>query len=561
MQNNYESVAYTHDFLTKQIVRKRKNKRDNGIKGKVTLSLFDAKSGEKIKESCTENLIPDLFFKDTFLTQFLNGIMGVGDNRTGKSYSWFNYLYLTDSDKPENANEQCVMGNIIGYAHRDYAYSGNDPLRGTINHAETKFEVLSDSNKIRCNFVFDFPTHAANGITESIYFCENDPVNKDFFYVGAPIYARENGDLNCYIYYTKNPRRYYGACYGFQYSMAVRFTTPTRGYFLFDGKSTTFTQSPYLQFPENLKGYFIYMPFDVNVNDCMLWEKAVKLLNEDGEPLVPIPADPLKKYDGLSFVCPYNENGTDVLIGYYLYSLNVSGTTHYFLRLYKWSKVGVLLSRNDVDLTDALKDEYDTIFNYREVLGDGIFLDGTIDVVGYNQRYDSFTKENIHTSRWAKIAADGSVVQNMNIKPKIGNCTWFGTKGMDSANIERRCIVNYIRHSKNRVYLYYSATQGGSAFWQCLTTSGNLIEPMRQQFNTNDSYYTFFNILSTDRYVARFGHQAGDYYRFMIMNTLTSKPIGTHTRLAQAVEKTEANTMKVQYMFEIDLPIYGEDFY
>ena len=47
----------------------------------------------------------------------------------------------------------------------------------------------------------------------------------------------------------------------------------------------------------------------------------------------------------------------------------------------------------------------------------------------------------------------------------------------------------------------------------------------------------------------------------MLSNALTSRPVGTHTCLSQPVEKTDANTMKVQYMFEIDMPIYGEDYY
>lgn len=560
MFNNYESLAYTKDLLTGKIEKETKIKRDKGIKGNVTLSLFDAKTGEKTKESYTENLIPDLFFKDVFLTQFLNGVMGVGDNRYGKSYSWFNYLYLTDSDKPENPNEQRVTGNVIGYAHRNTPYSGDLTLCGTINLAETKFEV--SGNKIRCNFVFDFPTHAANGITESIYFCEANPDNKDYFYVGAPIYARETADNDCYIYYATNPRRYYGMCYGFQNTSLVRFTSPTKGFFLMDAKSTTFTQSPYLQFPENLKGHWLHMPFDVNVNDCMLWDQAVRLLNSDGDPLVPISADPVKKYDGLTYAGPYKSpEGEEMIIGHYLYSKNESGVYNYYLRIYKWSKVGVFQNFTDVNLTQSLKDEYNSAFTYSEINGDSIFTDGKITVVGYNARLDSTTKENIYTSKLVQFNVDGSVARVLEIKPKIGNCTWFGAKGMDSGNIERRCYANSIRLNNSKLYISYYGVQGGTTFWQCITQGGNLIEPYRKFFSCNDGNYVPCNILGTDRYVVKYGDARSNYYRFMIMNALTSRPIGTHTRLSQPVEKTEANTMKVQYMFEIDLPVYGEDYY
>ena len=559
MSSIYESVSYTKDFLTGTTDNKIKKKRDLGIKGKVTLSLFDAKTNKKLKESYTENLIPDLYFKDVFLSQFLNGIMGVGDSRYGKNYTWFNYIYLTDSDKPESANDQRVMGNVIGYADRNIPYSGDDTLKGTINLSETKFEVTGD--KIRCNFVFDFPTHAANGVTESIYFCEAEPYKKDYFYTGAPIYARESGDNNCTIVPSVNPRRYYGVCCGFQSSTTVNFFTKTTGYFLINANSSTFTQSAYLQFPDNLKGHFVYMPFDVNTNDCMLWDNAVKLLNSDGGPLAIISSDPIKKYDGLNYVCPYKNGETDVIIGYYVYSVYLSGYYHYFMRIYKWSKVGVLQSFVDMDLSEALKDEYGSIFNYTGICGDGIFLDGCISIVGYNKRVIEGTSEYIYTSRWIKISADGSIVQNLDIKPKIGNCTWFGAKGMNSQNIEQKCYANKIYLSNSLAYISYTGIQGGTSFWQCVNHTGNLIEPQRQYFFCEDSFSIPYNILGTDRYLIRLGQSYSSCYRFMLSNALTSRPVGTHTCLSQPVEKTDANTMKVQYMFEIDMPVYGEDYY
>ncbi|MEG0900172.1 MAG: hypothetical protein RSF40_10750, partial [Oscillospiraceae bacterium] len=541
MQTNYESIAYNKDFLTGTKKETTKTKRDKGIKGKVTLSLFDAETGEKVKEAYTENLIPDLYFKDCFLGQFLNGIMGVGNLRYATAYNWFSYLYLTDSDKPENANEQRIEGNIIGYADRNSPYSGDDPQRGTINRAETKFSV--SGNKIKLNFVFDFPTHAANGITESIYFCESEPTYKDYFYMGAPIYARESGDNDSYIYNTTNPRRYYGVYYGFNYSSLIQFTSPTKGFFLLDGKNTNFTQSPYLQFPENLKGHWILMPFDADVNDCMLWEQAVRLLNADGNPLVPISGDAVKQYDGLQYASPYKAaDGTEMIIGYCLYSKYQNNINNYYLRIYKWSKVGVLQSYVDVNLTQTFQDEYNTPFTRSSINGDSIFTEGKITVVGYNERMDTVSNERKYTSRLVKLNIDGTVAQNLEIKPKIGNSTWFATKSMDSVNIDRRCYVNGVSVSKSKVYLSYYGTQGGTSFRQCITQAGNLIDPYRQDFSIYESNYTMQNILGTDRYVASYISASSNYVRFMIVNALTSRPIGTHTRLAQAVEKTEANT-------------------
>ncbi|MEG1710050.1 MAG: hypothetical protein RR285_15260, partial [Acinetobacter sp.] len=380
-------------------------------------------------------------------------------------------------------------------------------------------------NKIKLNFVFDFPTHAANGITESIYFCESEPTYKDYFYMGAPIYARESGDNDSYIYNTTNPRRYYGVYYGFNYSSLIQFTSPTKGFFLLDGKNTNFTQSPYLQFPENLKGHWILMPFDADVNDCMLWEQAVRLLNADGNPLVPISGDAVKQYDGLQYASPYKAaDGTEMIIGYCLYSKYQNNINNYYLRIYKWSKVGVLQSYVDVNLTQTFQDEYNTPFNRSSINGDSIFTEGKITVVGYNERMDTVSNERKYTSRLVKLNIDGTVAQNLEIKPKIGNSTWFATKSMDSVNIDRRCYVNGVSVSKSKVYLSYYGTQGGTSFRQCITQAGNLIDPYRQDFNIYESNYTMQNILGTDRYVASYISASSNYVRFMIVNALTSRP-------------------------------------
>lgn len=555
----YESVSYNKNYLTGKEVKDKKLKAHKGIKGKVLLELFNAETKEKIEEAYTENLIPELYFKDTFLGHFVQGIMGAGNTRRSDNYSWFEYLYLTDNDKPESLNEQRVMGNVIGYAHRSNTYSGNDTRRGTINRAETKFEVTE--NKIKVNFVYDFPTHAANGKIESIYWAESDPDNKDYFYSGATLYGREGGDTDYAIYNTTAPRRYWGAYILFSYGKTIKFTSPTKGWVLLDGKNTSVTQTSYLQFPESLKGHWLMVPFDLNTNDIVLWDQIVKLLNADGNPLVIDSNNSVKKYDGLSHVCPYMQpDGELIFMGYYLYSINSEN----FIRIYKWTKVGVQSSYVDINMSQVFKDtSYNVPFTYSSVSSDGIFLDGCIDIVGYTQRTDTQFNETVYTNRWIRIDSAGNKVQDMNIKPKIGNCTWFGTRGMDSGNIERRCYIYGFNRSVNRIYLYYTSAQGGTSFYQVITPQGNLLEAYKMYFSfpNNYSYYYYQNILGTDRWIGRYLYSSSNYVQIWIQGLLTSRPIGAHTKLAQPVEKTEANTMKVQYMFEVDLINYGEDIY
>jgi hypothetical protein len=557
----YESISYNKDLLTGKISESKKSKKQKGIKGKVLLELFDSKTNKKVKEAYTENLIPDLYFKDVFLSQFVQGIMGSGGNRQGNNYSWFEYLYLTDSDKPENVNEHRVMGNVIGFAHRNTTYSGNDTRRGTINRAESKFEVTD--SKIKMNFVFDFPTHAANGKIESIYWAESDPDNKDYFYPGAAIYGRETSDSDYYIYPNSNPKRYWGIYTLFYYARTIKFTSPTKGWILADSRDTGLTQSSYIQFPDSLKGHWLMIPFDISTNDVVLWDKVVKLLNSEGNALNIDSSHAVKKYDGLSHVCPYVQaDGELIFIGYYLYNISSDN----YMRIYKWTKVGVLLSYVDINMSQTFKDTaYNVPFNYRVVSSDGIYLDGCIDIVGYTSRTDTQFNETVYTNRYIRVDAAGTKVQDLNIKPKIGNSTWFGKKGMDSGNIERRCYISSFNRSANRIYLYFNGTQGGTSFYQVIATQGNLLEAYKMYFSfpNNYNYYNAHNILGTDRWISRYlyTYSSSSYVQLCIQTLLTSKPIGAHTKLTQPVEKTEANTMKVQYMFEVDLVNYGEDVY
>ena len=63
-----ELISYNKDYLTGEIFTEKKNKEYTGIKGKVLIEIFDANTNAKIKEAYTENVIPDIIFKDIFLS-------------------------------------------------------------------------------------------------------------------------------------------------------------------------------------------------------------------------------------------------------------------------------------------------------------------------------------------------------------------------------------------------------------------------------------------------------------------------------------------------------------
>lgn len=75
-----------------------------------------------------------------------------------------NTLMLTSADHPVDTAERVVKGQTIGWANKQSPYSGSDVQRGVVNLVES---VTSGRTYYR--WVFDWPTHAANGTYQSIY--------------------------------------------------------------------------------------------------------------------------------------------------------------------------------------------------------------------------------------------------------------------------------------------------------------------------------------------------------------------------------------------------------
>lgn len=75
-----------------------------------------------------------------------------------------NTLMLTTADHPIDTAERMVRGQTVGWANKQSPYSGSDSQRGVVNLVES---VTSGRTYYR--WVFDWPTHAANGTYQSIY--------------------------------------------------------------------------------------------------------------------------------------------------------------------------------------------------------------------------------------------------------------------------------------------------------------------------------------------------------------------------------------------------------
>lgn len=159
-----ESISYGMDFINGDRTEVKKIKSDSTVKGIATIELFDSRSGEKVYEAKTENLINVNVGKKAYMEFFYHRLKGEIDKFYIKSP--FRYLILTDYEEKEVEDLNYYRGKLIGYADKQYTYSGSDLLKGTVNQKETELDVNGDG---LLHFVFDFPTHAANGVFNTVW--------------------------------------------------------------------------------------------------------------------------------------------------------------------------------------------------------------------------------------------------------------------------------------------------------------------------------------------------------------------------------------------------------
>lgn len=221
-----QSKATKENLLTGDKVEVVKEKPIGEVRAVHTIELMDEK-GEVIERTRSENFISIAmehiqqniakfafgakgFSKDGYSDYTLERIGGfsgtgmeniatlIGDNLY-EGNSPLNYLLLTNYDGPERPESELILhGKVIGEAERNVAYSGSNNIRGSFNEAESFLK------KGQMHYVFDFPTHAANGQFNSIYW-NKEPLNhwlnlaslgqKDFVITPRDGYANIRGCL------------------------------------------------------------------------------------------------------------------------------------------------------------------------------------------------------------------------------------------------------------------------------------------------------------------------------------------------------------------------------
>lgn len=153
---------YVENFQTGEVVTLEKLKPKLVlVKGSAKVELFNDHTGRKLLEAETENVINNVLAKDAFLSTFDGSIGWNSLNSVRKSY--FQNIALTNHAQPESADSFYVAGDIVGWAAKQGSYVGDDTKRGTINIAES----TRDYGEYK--FVFDWPTHAANGTFRTLW--------------------------------------------------------------------------------------------------------------------------------------------------------------------------------------------------------------------------------------------------------------------------------------------------------------------------------------------------------------------------------------------------------
>lgn len=163
-----KGVKTKENFLTGERIELPYTKKAAPVRGFVKLELFDDLTGKKIEEITSENFISNYVYQ--YWDQLMRKSFIYHDGSLQGALTGFSTLLpfpfqtfvLLDYNKPEDAeNERIAPGKVVGYATRS-TYSGSDTKRGSINLTE------SFANAEQLHYVFDFPTHAANGTFQSL---------------------------------------------------------------------------------------------------------------------------------------------------------------------------------------------------------------------------------------------------------------------------------------------------------------------------------------------------------------------------------------------------------
>ncbi len=151
------------------------------------IETFDLQ-GNVETESVSHNIVNDFQNKQAFWKFFYDDIRN--NSNVLNQRNPFSNILLTDYNGDENSAELCYRGNVIGWANKYNTYAGSDILRGTINNVESDLNDYKKTGVIKT--VFDFPTSAANGTINSVWWIYGN--NDNYKHLGWPFQSYSQFD-------------------------------------------------------------------------------------------------------------------------------------------------------------------------------------------------------------------------------------------------------------------------------------------------------------------------------------------------------------------------------
>lgn len=155
--------------------------KSSAIKGSAIVTLYDAKTGKVVDEVKKENYITFWTYRE-FVNAITTAILSSNSVFSKPSANMpLKRIILTSSANPADEDVP-ILGNMVGWADRTL-YSGSDTLRGSMNQAESY--VASQGDTYLIHYVFDWPTHAGNGVFQTILW---NVGNKEYNSMDLPLF-------------------------------------------------------------------------------------------------------------------------------------------------------------------------------------------------------------------------------------------------------------------------------------------------------------------------------------------------------------------------------------
>lgn len=528
IDNLREVICYNENYITGERKEMKKLKPNKGIKTKIKVLLNDALTGELTEEAVTENILNNFIAKQAFNQWFFNDLQQPTPDNTDRwthafrespSNQPFKRIFLTDYTGAESAEHNRIKGNLIGFARRDSDYAGTDIKRGTINRLESN--ITFDGNQITIHIVFDFPTHAANGTFQSIWW-GSDQSQMGSYKIEWTANLTDVPNVNNKYYNFINVVRNFIAKVGNTY------------FSRYIGKARFHTCANY-----NVDGSACWTVYSLDVKYMTQLNTPIKLKWSDGTDF---------KDNMLSHCIAYD----DVVIGFY-YNSSSSNQTYnghvylaYTLYKFVWNvSDGTLTSLTALNRT-ALRDAGSRALQWDSTRVR--IIDKDIYIWGY---YDLTTE---YKQYQFKLSTDFATIAEQTLLTPVVPTELQYYKDYP-ADTGKKCYISEVAIMKD--YIQVKWTNANSA-------SGNYYQLFDRVYTHLNYLLSIYDYRCTQKDDLTSG--ITDYYSwFAFSNTnkvfVIDDNIATllkyqrpqaHTLLAAPVTKTPTNTMKIQYDFIID---------